>query len=153
MNRYSSSGERTNPSHSDIPDPYQTRTLNPGDVIEVYHNQDDNQTVLTDLQTIEYKLGQRTLFPSAAAQDMSSSDSDDHKLPPLNPIMEDDGRSISYPASNPMFYDSDNDKKIPAKGNKMIKSTHVPDPNRKSQLDEEIAAMPSRPPQNQQSTL
>jgi hypothetical protein len=132
----------------DPPDPYQTRTLNPGDVIEVYHNQDDNETVLTDLQTIEYVVGQRTLFP--AAQDMSSSDSDDNKHPTLNPITEEDGRSAATPASNSSYGDSKMPPKtytsIPPNDKKMMATTNVPDPNWKGQLESEIGALPSRLP-------
>jgi hypothetical protein len=145
--------------------PYETRGLNAGDVIQVHYNQDDNETVLTDLQTIEYIVGGRNLFP--AAQDISSSDSDDDEHPLLNPVFEEDGRSSFTPPANPVPFAPDHGFNLPAREKKAgtknvpsapdfdsklsameknIVSKNVADPDWKGQLDAEIRALPSRIP-------
>jgi hypothetical protein len=74
---------------------YDTRRLNPGDEIVVYHNQEDDNTVLTDLHTVEYEVGQRNLFP--ATHDLSSDSSNEFQHPVLHAISEEDGRSTPTP--------------------------------------------------------
>jgi hypothetical protein len=131
-------------------DRYQTRRLNPGDEIVVHHNQEDDNTVLTDLHTVEYEVGQRTLFP--AAQDMSSDSSNEFKHPVLQAIAEEDGRSTSTPGGgrststpgsslDPVPFAPDS--KMPAKDIAKNEKYLQPDPNWKAQLQSEIGSLPS----------